>query len=149
MPEWFPAALWLVLLVLFSVAEALTVGLVSIWFAAGALAALLSTFFTDSAWVHIAVFLAVSAVSLAVVRPLTKKYTIPRRVATNADRAIGRTAVVTEDIDNLAARGAVSVAGQVWTARSEAGDPIPAGETVTVLRIEGAKLLVAPTGKES
>lgn len=149
MPEWFPAALWLALLILFSVVEALTVGLVSIWFAAGALIALLSTFFTDSVWVHVVVFLVVSAVSMAVVRPLAKKFAVPKRVATNADRVIGKEAVVTEAIDDLAARGAVSVAGQVWTARSEAGDPIPAGETVTVLRIEGAKLLVAPAGKEN
>lgn len=147
---WLSSVVWLALLVVFGLAEAATVGLVSIWFAAGALAALLSTFFTDSVWVQTAVFLVVSAAALAGVRPLARKYLTPRQVATNADRVIGREAVVTEEIDNLRGCGAVSVGGVVWTARSDSGDIIPAGETVQALRIEGVKLFVAPVliGKE-
>ncbi len=147
---WLPSVVWLVLLILFALVEAATVGLVSIWFAAGSLAALLSTFFTDSVWLQSGIFLVVSAVTLALVRPLAGKYFTPKRVATNADRAIGKEAVVTEDIDNLKGQGAVQVSGIVWTARSLAEDPIPAGTTVTVRRIDGVKLIVAPaeTGKE-
>lgn len=147
---WLPSVIWLALLIMFALAEAATVGLVSIWFAAGSLVALLSTFFTDSIWVQITIFLAVSAATLAVARPLARKYLTPKQVATNADRVIGREAVVTEEIDNLKGCGAVSVGGITWTARSDSGDVIPVGGTVKALRIEGVKLFVTPvpTGKE-
>lgn len=142
---WLPSVVWLILLILFAVAEAATVGLVSIWFAAGALVALLSTFFTTNIWLQAGIFLAVSAVTLALVRPLAKRYATPERVATNADRVIGRQAVVTEEIDNRAETGAVKVLGTVWTARSTAGETIPSGRSVTVDRIEGVKLFVTST----
>ena len=139
---WLPSAIWLVLLVAFAVVEALTVGLVSVWFAAGALAALLCSFFTGNIWIQISLFLAVSLVALAILRPLARKYALPTVVPTNADRVIGRQAVVTEAIDNLNGTGVVVVFGVAWTARSEDGTPIPKGSTVTVKRIEGVKLFV-------
>lgn len=141
---WLPSVVWLALLVLFAIAEAVTVGLVSVWFAAGALVALLTTFFTSNIWLQIFLFLAVSAVAMAVLRPLARKYVLPTVVPTNADRVIGRQAVVTEAIDNLNGKGAVVVFGVAWTARSEDGAPIPEGTTVTVNRIEGVKLFVTP-----
>ena len=141
---WLPSVVWLALLVAFAVAEAVTVGLVSVWFAAGALVALLSTFFTANIWFQIFLFLLVSAVAMAVLRPLARKYVLPTVVPTNADRVIGRQAVVTEAIDNLNGKGAVVVFGVAWTARSEDGSPIPEGTTVTVKRIEGVKLFVTP-----
>ena len=147
---WAPSVVWLILLILFSVAEAATAGLVSVWFAAGALAALLSTFFTASVWLQIALFSLVSAAALALLRPVSKRYVAPRAVPTNADRVIGQEAVVVEAIDNLAAAGAVKVFGAEWTARSTTGAAIPAGTAVLVDRIEGVKLFVTPvqTGKE-
>jgi len=148
--SWLPSAVWLVLLIVFAVAEAATVGLVSIWFAAGSLCALLSSMFTDSVWVQIAVFSLVSAVTMLVLRPLARRFVLPKIVPTNADRAIGREAVVTEDIDNLGSTGAAVVSGVAWTARSLSGEPIPKGSTVIIVRIEGVKLIVTPlqTGKE-
>ena len=147
---WLPRVIWLVLLILFSVVEGATVGLVSIWFAAGALVALLSTFFTANIWIQITLFLLVSLVTMVIVRPLAGKYVFPTVVPTNADRVIGHQAVVTEDIDNLSAKGVAVVFGVAWTARSETGDPIPKGTTVLVKRIDGVKLFVAPVqnGKE-
>ena len=139
---WLPSVVWLALLVFFAIAEAVTVGLVSVWFAAGALVALLSTFFTANIWFQIFLFLAVSAVTMAVLRPLARKYVLPTVVPTNADRVIGRQAVVTEAIDNLNGKGVVVVFGVAWTARSEDGSPIPEGTTVVVKRIEGVKLFV-------
>ena len=141
--SWLPSAVWLVLLVVFAVVEAATVGLASIWFAAGALAALLFSFFTSNIWLQIFLFLLVSAVALAILRPLAKKYVTPKEVPTNADRVIGREAVVTEEIDNLKAAGAVNIFGVLWSARSENGSTIPAGATVIVKAIDGVKLLVA------
>ena len=147
---WLPRVIWLVLLILFAIVEGATVGLVSIWFAAGALVALLTTFFTANIWIQITLFLLVSLVTMVIVRPLARKYVFPTVVPTNADRVIGHQAVVTEDIDNLSAKGVAVVFGVAWTARSETGDPIPKGTTVLVKRIDGVKLFVAPVqnGKE-
>lgn len=142
--NWLPSVIWLALLILFAMAEAATVTLVSIWFAAGALVALLATIVTDNIWIQIFLFVLVSAVTMAVVRPLAKKHVFPHRVPTNADRVIGREGVITETVDNLSSTGVVVVAGMAWTARSDSGAGIPKGTVVTVKRIEGVKLFVAP-----
>ncbi len=141
---WLSSVVWLMLLVLFAVAEAVTVGLVSVWFAAGALVALLASFFTANIWLQITLFLVVSIVAMAILRPLARKFVLPTVVPTNADRVIGRQAVVTEDIDNLTAKGVVVIFGVAWSARSTTGAPIPKDSTVTVDRIEGVKLFVTP-----
>lgn len=148
---WLPSVVWLVLLILFAVVEGATVALVSVWFAAGALAALLSTYFTSNIWCQVTIFLGVSALAMVILRPLARRYVFPHKVPTNADRVIGRQAVVTEAIDNLAAKGAVLIFGTAWTARSEDGQPIPEGTVVTVKRIEGVKLFVSSSqeGKET
>ena len=125
-----------------SVLEAATVGLVSLWFAVGSLCALLTSFFVGNIWVQFAVFLAVSFLCLVIIRPLAKKYADPRRVSTNADRVIGQTAVVTEQIDNLSGTGQVNVAGQIWSARSAHDVVIPRETEVRVLKISGVKVLV-------
>ena len=136
--------LWFVLLLLFSIGESVTVGLTSVWFAVGALGALLSALAGGNAWVQILVFVALSGISLALVRPLAKKFLTPSYSATNADRVVGREAVVTQTIDNLHGQGQVNIAGQIWTARGEEDAPIPEGTTVRVLRIEGVKVFVKP-----
>lgn len=143
-----PSICWLVALVVLAVVEAATVALVSLWFALGALAALITSFFVQNIWIQFAVFLVVSLVTLLVIRPLTRRYVAPKQVATNADRAVGTEGVVTQAIDNRNTQGQVTVGGSVWTARSDPEENIPAGTTVRVLRIEGVKLIVTPT-KES
>ena len=137
--------LWLIALIVFAVGEAITVGLTSVWFAVGALGALIAAGFGAALWLQVVVFLALSGVTLLLVRPLARKYFIPRRVATNADRILGQEGIVTEDIDNLEAKGQVKVSGTVWSARSQRDEvPIPAGTRVRILRIEGVKVFVAP-----
>lgn len=135
---------WLVLLVAFAAAEAITVGLTSIWFAAGALAALVAALLGGPLWVQVTLFLLVSLLCLAAVRPLAKKHLNNKVEATNADRVIGAQAQVTEDIDNIHGKGAVIIRGMAWSARSEDGGPITAGTMVKVLRIEGVKVFVEP-----
>lgn len=140
---------WLIAMVLFGVLEAVTVGLTSIWFAVGALAGLLAAAANAPVIVQIAVFLGVSFIALLLVRPLAQRYVNDRKVATNADRVIGREAVVTEEINNLKGQGQVSVSGTVWTARSwDDAVPIPAGVRVQVLRIEGVKVIVHTAGED-
>ncbi|MBQ3556618.1 MAG: helix-turn-helix domain-containing protein [Oscillospiraceae bacterium] len=135
---------WLALLILFSVGEAVTVGLTSVWFAVGALGALLCALFGGTLWLQLGVFLALSGLSLALARPLAKKFLTPGYSATNADRVIGQEAVVTETIDNLHGQGQVNIAGQTWTARSQDDAVIPEGTLVRVLLIEGVKVFVSP-----
>ena len=135
--------IWLVLVIVLLGAELMTAVLVSVWLAVGALFALFSTFFNAPPFLQIIIFLGVSALALLLTRPFVRRFQ-SKRVSTNADRNIGQMAVVTEDIDNLAGCGAVRVDGKVWTARTESGDPVSAGQSVLVLRIEGVKLIVSP-----
>ena len=136
-------AFWVVALVVFLIVEAVTAGLVSIWFVFGSLVALICAALGAAVWLQIFWFVIVSVATLVLTRPLAKRYVDSRSVATNADRSIGRAAVVTERIDNLAATGAVKLDGVVWTARStDDAVAIETGERVTVRAIEGVKLIV-------
>ena len=137
------ATLWVIALVVFLVIEAITVGLTSIWFAAGALAAWICALLGAPVWLQVAVFIVVTAVALYFTRPLVKKYINGKVVPTNADANIGKECRVTETIDNIAGTGAVYVDGKTWTARSDNDEVIPEGELVTALRIEGVKLIVS------
>nr|WP_325297277.1 NfeD family protein [uncultured Dysosmobacter sp.] len=134
--------LWVAAIVLFGVVEAATAGLVSIWFVAGALGALLAAVGGLGVTAQVVVFIAVSAAALAVTRPLVRKYAAGKAVPTNLDRVIGEAAKVTETIDNADSTGAVYVDGKTWTARSADGAVIPAGTRVEIQRMEGVKLFV-------
>ena len=139
-------AFWVAALVVFLIVEAVTAGLVSIWFVFGSLVALICAALGAAVWLQIFWFAIVSVATLVLTRPLVKRYVDSRSVATNADRSIGRAAVVTERIDNLAATGAVKLDGVVWTARStDDAVAIETGERVTVRAIEGVKLIVERT----
>ena len=123
--------------------EALTPSaLISIWFSAGSLGALIAACLTGNIWIQVAVFLVVSCAAFALLRPLARKYFTPGTHRTNADRLVGQEAVVTETIDNLAGAGQASIGGQIWTAWGRDNTPIEAGARVQVLRIEGVKLIV-------
>lgn len=135
--------LWVAAIVIFLVIEAATAGLTCIWFALGSLAALVAALFGAQLWLQVVWFFVVSLAALYFTRPLVKKYVNAKRQPTNADMLIGMEARVTEDIDNTAGAGAVSVSGKVWTARSADGEPIAASSIVRVERIEGVKLIVS------
>lgn len=134
--------IWSVLIVVFAAVELATVGLASIWFALGALAALLVTLLHVPVAAQIAVFLVVSVAALIVTRPLAKKYLNSRTQRTNADRVLGTSALCTETINNTLGTGAVQVDGKIWSARSTNGKIIEAGATVAVVEIAGVKLIV-------
>ena len=138
------AIVWLVLMVVFLAAEASTVSMVSLWFAAGALIALLTALAGGPAWLQTLLFLAVSAGLLLALRPLVKKYLSPKLTATNVDSVVGSTGLVTAAIDNVSAVGQVKLGAMEWTARSTSGQPIPAGTLVKVDRIEGVNAFVSP-----
>lgn len=145
-----PAALfWLAALIVFLVVEGATVGLVSIWFAGGALSSLIAAAAGAPIWMQIAVFLVVSAILLALLRPFVQKLLTPKKTATNVDRHLGKTALVTEEINNLLETGCVKLEGVSWTARSMDNTVIPVGETIIVHHIEGVKLMVSPAHQPS
>lgn len=134
---------WLGVLIVSVIVEVLTAQLVSIWFAAGAFGAFLAAIFgVTELWVQIVIFVALSALTLILTRPLVRKLTKQSIQPTNADMVLGKTGVVTETIDNISAVGAVKVGGAIWTARSVDDLIIEKGERVTVLEISGVKLIV-------
>ena len=138
------AIIWLVLMVVFLAAEAATVSMVSLWFAAGALAAMIVSLLSAPIWLQVAAFLAVSAIFLTLLRPLARKFLTPKLVRTNIDSVIGSTGYVTSPIDNAAAEGQVKLGAMYWTARSTSGVVIPEKTLVKVDRIEGVKVFVSP-----
>ena len=139
---------WIVLLVVFLVVEAATVSMVSTWFAGGALLALIVCFLGGPVWLQVLVFFTVSIVLLALLRPLVRKFFQPKLTKTNADSLVGSTCLVVEAIDNLTGTGRVKVGDVTWSARSQRGDPIPAGEQVKILKIQGVKVYVEEAKKQ-
>ena len=133
---------WVVMLVVLIVVEAVTAQMVTIWFAAGAAAAIAAEILGAQVWLQWIVFVAVSAVALVATRPLVRKLTKTKIQPTNADRCIGQTAVVVEEINNLEGKGQVHVNGIVWSARSSDGSVFKKDERVTVEKIDGVKLIV-------
>ena len=134
--------LWIALIIAFVVIEAATVQLVTIWFAVGAVGGLIACAFDLNIWIQVLIFVAVSAITLLATRPFVKRFTGSRKEPTNADRYIGKQAIVVEAIDNLHSKGAVTLAGLEWTARSSDGSVFRKDERVTVEKIEGVKLIV-------
>lgn len=133
---------WLGLLVFFVVVEFSTVGMVSLWFAFGSLAAMIAAMLGGQIWLQAVLFFVVSAVLLFSLRPLTKKYFTPKLVKTNVDAVVGKVGVVTARIDNIAACGTVKLGAMEWSARSTDGSCIEAGTQIRVDRIEGVKVFV-------
>lgn len=134
--------IWFVLLIVFGVTEAVTVQLVSVWFAIGSLGALIASFSGASISAQVTVFIIVSIICIVATRPTVKKLHSKSIQSTNADRCIGQDAVVIEEIDNMNSTGQVKVNGNVWTARSENNEIIPKESIVKIIKIEGVKLIV-------
>jgi len=133
---------WLCAMLALGIMEAVTVSLVSAWFAGGALAALIAAALGAPLWMQFALFLVVSAVLLFALRPIARNIYRKDGVATNVDANIGKTALVIEPIDNLRGTGRVMIGSVDWTARSTDGTVIEKDALVRVLRIEGVKVCV-------
>ena len=136
--------LWFALLILFIVVEAVTVNMVSAWFAAGSLSALIVSMIGGEFWLQILVFFTVSAVALALLRPIAKKHFTPRLTRTNVDALAGTVCLCVTAIDNLEGVGQVKIGDVEWSARSTDGAPITAGTEVKIDRVEGVKVYVTP-----
>ena len=138
------AIIWFVLLIVFVLAEAATVTVVSLWFAAGALAALVVSMLSGPVWLQVLVFAMVSVVLLWMLRPIIRKHFNPKLTRTNVDAVIGREATTMVAINNRMAQGKVMLDGMEWSARSTTGEEISENTVVRVDRVEGVKLFVTP-----
>ncbi len=134
--------LWIVLLVAFLVLEAATTQFICIWFAGGSLVSLIGALLGFNTTVQICIFIVSSAVLLLFTRKIVNKLKSQDNVKTNAEALIGQSAVVTDDISNIDAKGSVKLRGMQWSARSANGEPIEKDSHVTVKEIDGVKLIV-------
>ena len=142
--------IWLLLFVVLLVIELFTVGLTTIWFAVGALAAFLADCLGAGLPVQIMVFLAVSCILLIFTRPWAAKHVNHRRVRTNYESEIGKIILITEKVDNLNQTGKSTVDGQEWTVRSKNdSDILEPGTKAKVVDISGVKLIVEKYKEDS
>ena len=135
---------WFLLMVFFILLEAGTVALVSTWFAAGALGAMITALCGGALWLQCVVFLVISVVLLISLRGFLRKHITPKQIKTNVDSIVGTEGLVTATIDNLASTGQVKLGGMEWSARSTSGEVIQPGERIRVDRVEGVKVFVTP-----
>lgn len=138
--------IWLCVVILSLAVEALTAGLLSIWFVPPALVSMILAFCGVPTYLQTVVFFGLSILLLVFSRTIWKKYTSFKPVeSTNADALIGKIGIVTEAIDNINGIGSVKVSGQYWSARSFDGTEITENASVEILSIEGVKLICKPT----
>ena len=142
MPDFAMLIFWVVLLILLIVVEAVTAQMVTIWFAAGALGALIAAGLGAPLIVQLIIFTVLAALMLIFTRPLLKKVFPNKFIPTNSELEVGKTAVVIEAIDNASGKGRVKLGGVNWAAVSVNGEAISEGEVVTVAEVRSAKLAV-------
>ena len=142
--EWVtnPVIVWLAILIILVVIEIFTLGLTTIWFGIGAIGAAIVSWMGYGIWVQLIVFAVLSVIAMAVFRPLAVKYLNKDKEKTNIDGVVGEVVVVTKEINNEMAAGEVQLNGMSWTARSQDGRVIPEAERVTVVSVQGVKLIV-------
>lgn len=145
LPFWLTTSfLWVAVIVIALIVEAVTLDLNAIWFAVGALGSLIVSSIGGGLHMQLIVFIVISALLLVLVRPFARRILRPKGAATNADRIIGQQAMVTQTINNTLAQGEIRIFGQLWTARSTTDAEIPAGTLVRVKEIAGVKAIVEP-----
>ncbi len=137
------AIFWLVAMIVFIIAETMTVSLVSIWFAAGSLGAVVVALLGGGLTLQVSVFLALAIVLLFSLRSVVRKHFTPNLIRTNVDSVVGSTGIVLTPVNNIAALGQVQVGGVEWSARSSNNSHIPAGTLVKVDKVEGVKVFVS------
>ena len=134
---------WLIVLVVLIATEIATMGLTTIWFAAGALVAAIISLLGGNVWWQVGIGLVVSLLLLFFTRPIAVKYFNRERVRTNVESLVGRQAIVISEVNNLQGTGQVNISGQEWSARASSDSVIyPVGSVVNVVAISGVKLIV-------
>ena len=133
---------WLILAGVCLIIELATEGFLICWFGVGALASMVVSFFLPESYIiQIITFLIVSIILVCSTRKFANKVA-PADVPSNVYTVLGKKALVTIEIDNTAGKGQIKVDGDLWSAKSENGEKIPANSTVEILRIDGVKVVV-------
>ena len=134
---------WLIVLVVLIATEIATMGLTTIWFAAGALVAAIISLLGGNVWWQVGIGLVVSLLLLFFTRPIAVKYFNRERVRTYVVSLVGRQAIVISEVNNLQGTGQVNISGQEWSARASSDSvTYPVGSVVNVVAISGVKLIV-------
>ena len=136
------SAIWLVMAVVLAVIEASTAQLVCIWFALGAVCAMICSIFTENVLFQVLVFIISTAIFLALTRKIVRRLTDAKASKTNADSLIGKVFVVLEEVDNDKETGTLKASGTTWSVRNSGEGVIPSGTKVIIEKIEGVKLFV-------
>ena len=137
--------IWLIISGAFLVIEIINVGFLMFWFAVGALAAMVVSFFTSNVVIQSAVFIVVSTVLLFATKPLVNKI-LPKepKIKTNSFSIEGKTGIVTIDINPSEGSGQVRIDGEAWSAKSSDNTYISKDTEIMVEKIEGVKAIVKP-----
>ena len=141
--------IWVAVIIIGVAVEAFSLDLSAIWFAVGGVAALIAASIGLEMSAQLVIFVLFSAVLLLLVRPFCRRFLKTKKEATNADRIIGQSAIVTEGIDNIRETGAVRISANIWTARSADDSLVPQGAMVEILEIRGVKVIVKRLDKDS
>ncbi len=143
------AFFWLIAMIFFIATEAMTVTLASIWFAVGALSAIVVALFGGSLMLQVTVFLASAILLLVFLRGVVRKHFNPSVAKTNIDGIVGSTGIVLDPVNNILSTGRIQINGMDWYARSTTGINIPTGFLVKVDKIEGVKVFVSVAEENS
>lgn len=141
---------WLIISGLMFILEILTAGFLVFWFGVAALLTMVLSLFVDSIIIQIVFFIIISFILVIATKPIVNKYLLKGdMVKTNVYTIIGKVAVTTIDIDISKSTGQIKIGSDVWSARSENGEVIPAGTMVEILKVEGVKVVVRETNKNN
>ena len=135
---------WLIAAGIFFIIEIATVGFLIFWLGIGSLLAMVTSFFTDNIYIQTAVFVVSSAILIPLTKPFVDKIQNKKVAPTNSYSLINKKAIVTADINTIEGTGLVKVNGETWSAKSEDDSIIPKDTEVTILAIDGVKLIVKP-----
>lgn len=135
--------IWLIAAGIFIIIEIITAGFLVFWLGIGALLAMIVSFFTDNILIQCSVFLLSSTALILATKPLVKKFINSKdNTITNAYSIIGKTGIVTQDIDSSVGKGQIKINGEIWSARSDSDTFIPKDSEVEILKIDGVKVVV-------
>lgn len=142
--------IWIILFIVLLLIELFTVGLTTIWFAIGALAAAAANALGAGLIVQIIVFLVISVILLIFTRPLAAKHLNKKRIKTNYESKIGEIIRISEKVDNINQSGKSVVDGQEWTVRTKTDSEIlEKGDLAKIVSISGVKLIVEKYQEEA
>lgn len=135
--------IWLIAAGIFFIVEIATVGFLVFWFGIGALITMIVSFFVPNIYVQSAVFVITSTLLIFLTKPFVNKFlSKDKTVATNAYSIIGRTGIVTKEINSVLGTGQVKIGSEVWSAKVKTDETIPVGAEITVIEIDGVKVVV-------